>query len=146
MTLGSDFNLNQNSQVMRYQSARESATTSVEINLASMDPGTAEALAKAYRGKSKLSDADLLIVDSYVFASMTLFQQDFLEYREGLQPDEWWSVRERNIRMVLSTDWTRKIWSNYTEDDFLPSFHQEVAGVIRDSPPRDYYQSVAPSP
>ena len=80
--------LNQNSQVMRYQSGRDSATTAVGINLASMDPAIAQVLAKGYRNETDLSTADLLILDSYVQAWMSLYQQDYLEYREGLQPEE----------------------------------------------------------
>ena len=114
--------LNQNSQVMRYQSGRDSASTAVNINLASMDPVIAEVLAKGYRNETELSAAELLILDSYVVAWMGLYQQDFLEYREGLQPEEWWSVRERGIRLVLSSDWTRRVWSNYAIDSYEPGF------------------------
>jgi len=101
--------LNQNSQVMRYQSGRDSTTTAVGINLASMEPAIAEVLAKGYRNETALSTAELLILDSYVVAWMMLFQQDFLEYREGLQPEEWWLVREQSIRTILSSDWSRKV-------------------------------------
>jgi len=136
--------LNQNSEVMRYQSARESAATAVDINIASMDPDVANALAKAYRDQSELTDAELVIVDSYISSYMGLFQQDFLEYRAGIQPDDWWTVRERGIRLVLSTNWTRQIWSNYSSGDFLPEFYMEVTRIIDGVPTRDYYERVAP--
>ena len=74
-----------------------------------MEPAIAEVLAKGYRNETALSTAELLILDSYVVAWMMLFQQDFLEYREGLQPEEWRLVREKSIRTILSSDWSRKV-------------------------------------
>ena len=134
--------LNQNSQVVRFQSGRESASTAVAINLASMEPAIAQVLAKAYDNASILSSEELVIVDSYVVSWMTLFQQDFLEYREGLQSDEWWSIRERNIRWVLSSEWTRNIWGNYTGEEFIPEFHQIVAALVKDTPTQNYYEKI----
>ncbi len=60
--------LNQNSQVVRFQSGRESATTAVSINLASMEPAIAQVLAKAYGNASILSSEEVVIVDSYIFS------------------------------------------------------------------------------
>ncbi len=133
---------NQNSQVVRFQSGRESASTAVAINLASMDPAIARVLAQAYSNASKLSREDLIIVDSYVLAWMTLFQQDFLEYREGLQSNQWWSIRERSIRSVLSSDWSRKVWNNYAGDEFIPEFHQIVTELVLDTPTQNYYEKI----
>ncbi len=132
--------LNQNSQVMRYQSGRDSAATAVAINLAAMDPATAEVLAKGYRNESELTTAELVILDSYIVAWMGLYQQDFLEYREGLQPEDWWSVRERGIRLILSSDWARRVWNNYANDGYDPGFHETVEAILDDVATRDYYE------
>jgi len=137
--------LNQNSQVMRYQSGRDSTTTAVGINLASMEPAIAEVLAKGYRNETALSTAELLILDSYVVAWMMLFQQDFLEYREGLQPEEWWLVREQSIRTILSSDWSRKVWTNYSKESYNPEFMGTVAAILKGVPTRDYYESIETS-
>jgi hypothetical protein len=72
-----------------------------------MDPAIAQVLAKGYRNETDLSTADLLILDSYVQAWMSLYQQDYLEYREGLQPEEWLANVNCFFRRVAS-------WKNVT--------------------------------
>ena len=123
-------------------SGRDSATTAVGINLASMDPAIAQVLAKGYRNETDLSTADLLILDSYVQAWMSLYQQDYLEYREGLQPEEWWLVREQGIRLILSSDWTRRVWRNVANDGLVPEFYEAVDAIIQGVPTRDYYEGI----
>ena len=110
-----------------------------------MEPAIAEVLAKGYRNETALSTAELLILDSYVVAWMMLFQQDFLEYREGLQPEEWWLVREQSIRTILSSDWSRKVWSNYSEESYNAEFMGTVAAILKGVPTRDYYESIETS-
>ncbi len=107
-----------------------------------MDPAIAQVLAKGYRNETDLSTADLLILDSYVQAWMSLYQQDYLEYREGLQPEEWWLVREQGIRLILSSDWTRRVWRNVANDGLVPEFYEAVDAIIQGVPTRDYYERI----
>ncbi len=113
-----------------------------EITTSTMNLGVADILKKAHTDEGKLTDTELQIVDSYIYEMITILHQEYLEYSQGLHLEDWWKLRENGIRRLLWSETPRRVWLNYTVEDFDQAFKDVVTKVMSENPADNYYKNV----
>lgn len=132
----------QNTSAIKFQSGRESARLSADIAIALMQPQVSEALSSVMAGKQDLADAELNVMDQLVYAWMTSLQQDYLEYKAGVQDEDWWQVKVSTISLILSSPASRHVWQGTSRQFFTPEFCDLVDRIIEQHSTANYFDRI----
>ena len=131
------FQIRQNTMALRQQSARESTSALQQVSIALMDPAIAGSVCKPYVEEDPdLTTPELVQLEHFMLAYLLVFQQDYLDWRRGLQPSALWESRIPIIDAVFVSQWSRKWWHTNGRVFFTPAF-QKVIEQMLSVQPRD---------
>ena len=89
-----------------------------------------------------LTDAELNVMDQLVYAWMTSLQQDYLEYKAGLQDEQWWQVKLSTIATILSFPASRNVWRGTSRHYFSNEFCDLVDRLLERTEPTNYFDRI----
>jgi hypothetical protein len=134
--------LRQNTLAVRQQSERESTTAISEWHKQLMTPENAAAVGHAYtQTDSPLTPAEMIPVENAAMALLTVLQQDFLDWKRGLQSDEVWESRKPLIGGLMVPKPIQTWWQTIGHAYVVPEFRTLVEEIMAtDSRQSEYWE------
>lgn len=124
--------IDQNSEMLRITSARESTASIIEIQAHQMDSDVAKVLLKAYDDEP-LSNLEVVIVEGYLNPQLLVLQDDYADYLRGLYAEPRWQSRSAFVRALLQPQATRDWWITF-KSTFSSEFQQYIDAEIANLP------------
>jgi hypothetical protein len=143
------FQLRQSTLSIRQQSARESTSSLQQISLTMMQPSVAGTINKVFdEADPELTGPEMAQLENYCLAYLLVFQQDYLDVQQGLQPHSLWESRLPIIESVLSSVWIRAWWHKIGHSYFGPGFRELIDGILSEDPSHDgdYFKRISNPP
>ena len=143
------YQLRQNTITIRQQSARESTSALQRLSIAMLDPASAGSVAKAYTEVDPdLTWAEMVQIEHFMLAYLLVFQQDYFDWKRGLQPSPLWESRVPIIEAVFVSHLTRKWWDTTGRAYFTSPFQQLIDQMLTEEPPAesDYWRPSTSGP
>jgi len=121
----------QNTQAIRFQSGRESASLVADLATFLIQHDVVESQIRSLGSDpEKVTDVDMFILENILFSWLTAIQQDYLEFRSGLHTDDWWQSKKRVIGSWLSSEAPRSWWKTVGREYFTTDFAAIVDEII----------------
>ena len=123
--------INQNSEMLRMTSARESMSALQNLTIQQMDPDVAEVIGKAYDNQ-QLSLSEMIILEGFLMSYLFVLQEDFIDYKAGLFPEEKWKSHVPLVRFMFLPEAARLWWRTFQEmyvEDFREFVADEIASL-----------------
>jgi hypothetical protein len=138
------FQLRQNTTALRQQSERASADAIHAWSRAMMDPSVSGAVSKGYLdAEAKPSPAEMVPIEHFAISFLVALQQDFFDWKRGLQSNEIWASRTGLVHGVFNSNPVRKWWSEIGYNYVVPEFRVVIEDILSNSDFKDgdYWKS-----
>ena len=127
------YELNQNSQLARASLIHEGNAFENQIWSNLMGENPADVIAKAVECPERMTYADYMARDAFLFTSMNMVYREFELSREGLfTSKEWKQEASEYSRWYLSNDFGRAWWDVEGRSFFDPEFSHYVDEQLRE--------------
>ena len=133
----------QNTQAIRFQSGRESASLVADLATFLIQREVVESQIRSLGSDpEKVTDVDLFILENTLFSWLTAIQQDYLEFQSGLHSDDWWQSKQRIIENWLSSEVPRNWWKTVGHEYFTTDFATVINEIIDDQGGYSYIEKL----
>ena len=138
------YQLRQNTTALRQQSERASADALHAWSRSMMDPTVSGAISKGFvEAGAELTPTEMVPIEHFALSFLVALQQDFFDWRRGIQSDEIWASRAGLVNAVFFSAAVRKWWNEIGHNYVVPEFRDVVNDIISESGSRDgeYWKS-----
>ena len=124
------FQLKENTDATRVQSAYDVNTGYVNFDVACMGDTFAEALVTAYLKPSELTNAQSYQLFCGIDTAISLASNTWIAHREGRASQDDWNTSKTYLVNYLDYDVGRVIWASYKDYGIDPQFFKEVDAAL----------------
>ena len=119
--------LNQNAELARVAMLNEGSVSENELWLSLMTNAPNDVIAKAVECPERLTYADYIVVDSYLYTALNNVYRNYEIAREGLfTQTDWKSQVDGLAHWYLSDDFSRTYWNEVAKSYFAQEFSDYV--------------------
>ena len=119
--------IQQNTIALQQQSSRESTSSLQQISATMMNPEVAATISPAYaEAEAELTIPQTVQLEHHMMSYLLVLQQDFLDWRKGIHPNDIWESRIPLIDAIFIAQRAREWWENIGYKYFTPEFKNLV--------------------
>lgn len=96
-----------------------------------MQPDVANTISKAYsENEPELTNAEHAQLEHFMLGYLLVFQQDYLDLKNGLHISTTWESRIPIIRGLFAAQWPRKWWKNMGHEYVTKQFRTVIDEIL----------------
>jgi hypothetical protein len=128
------FQLKQNTDAIRVQSAYDLYATSTTADVACVGDNMSEAMVRGFLRPTELTDAQITQLFCWIDINVNMAMNAWIAVREGRTSSEEWEDAKQFLVAILDYDVGRVLWQSYNEWGALdPSFRKEIDAALAQS-------------